>query len=72
MSYQPPTPAQRDRQIASLLATVEVLREMPTATPCAECDHFARDSGHCQKWGATVPPEALAAGCPQWEESVPF
>lgn len=72
MSYPMPTPAQRDRQIENLLQVVETLRTVPVVTPCALCEQFEKDTGRCRRWSAVVPPDARDAGCPQWEEAIPF
>lgn len=45
--------------------------QIPAATPCSACDHFAAGD-RCSVWKATVPPEAQAAGCEQFEDEVPF
>lgn len=65
-------PAQRDRAIASLKDAIATLERMPVTTPCTECMHLCHDSGVCGKWNAQVPEHALATGCDQWEEDIPF
>lgn len=64
------TPAQRDRDIARLREAIHALERMPVVTPCAECENFR--AGFCTQWSATVPAEAQASGCEQWQEAVPF
>lgn len=66
------TRGERDRKIAALHEAIAALETMPASTPCAECDHFNRDTGHCAKWNAPVPAPAQDAGCDQWDEAVPF
>ena len=57
------TPAMRDRAI-------EALRLVPVQTPCLMCA-MHRD-GFCLHWQQPVPPDALEAGCTEWQEACPF
>lgn len=66
------TPAQRDVQIAALERAIEILRALPVITPCDRCWAFNPDTGSCAHWQAVVPPEARAAGCAEFDESIPF
>jgi hypothetical protein len=67
-------PAERDRAIKSATEILELLKTMPVETPCASCAFFSPDGmhGHCGHWNAQVPEDARAAGCPSWEEGIPF
>lgn len=66
------TPAQRDRKIDALRELEMMIRAFPIVTPCDQCAFFDPQTGHCQRWDATVPVEARAAGCGEWAEGVPF
>lgn len=62
--------AKRDRLVEELEAAILALKSMPVTTPCVDCIHMA--GSFCTHWNAEVPPEAQAAGCHHWEESIPF
>lgn len=64
------TPADKRNALANLDAIRKTVEATPVQTPCALCENFA--SGDCLKWGQTVPIEAREAGCPAWEEGLPF
>lgn len=67
------TPPQKAEKVRALERALEVMRAMPTATPCSKCDLLSKDeTGLCTFWRSVVPPDHRASGCENWVELVPF
>ncbi|MEG3640650.1 hypothetical protein [Magnetococcus sp. PR-3] len=66
------TPPEQRRAIAQLQATIQAIQDMPTVTPCYECDFYQAKVAFCDHWRMSVPVDHREKGCEQWMEAIPF
>jgi hypothetical protein len=74
-SPKPLTPARKARevrklqqQLTQLQQQLALLQARPAQTPCAECQHFLKQSQQCLSWGSRVPEEYVGHGCERFTE----
>lgn len=66
-------PHQKASMLHQLEMAWDVVNELPTTTPCLFCIYDKQ--GHCMKWDASIPKDALEKGCDQFvfdTDSAPF
>jgi hypothetical protein len=56
----------------TLQRALAIVQALPASTPCMACDHLDQPTGRCHVWQSVVPPEHRAAGCPKFEDTIPF
>lgn len=72
MHSQPLTPNKKAAMAETLQRALDIVQALPAVTPCTACDHLDQPTGYCRIWSAVVPPEHRAAGCPKFQDLIPF
>lgn len=72
---KPLTPARKalevrrlQEQLAVVQSRLQAVQALPAQTPCAECQHFLKQSQQCLSWGSRVPEEYVGHGCERFQD----
>ncbi len=66
------TPSAHKHQIELLERTLSALRDNEPSPCCLNCDLFDKHTGICPSYGPIAPEYRREAGCPTWQEAIPF